>query len=242
MPVAQVQSAEKYSRFAPVSADDPTRMKNPQTGEILPWWTPASLEWLLDYEADGRLAKARVLEWGCGDSSLWFAKRCAIYRGVEHDRAVCESFAKGCEAVAYAEASISIFTAPITEIARHIGPTAHHRVHHVPVPDLEHGVDRAHEVSVDIVNPYVLWPVNRGLFDLVVIDGLYRRACARIALRVLAPGGTLVFENADWPEFGHETGTGWSNPGFLEPGFASHTRFCRGEHRTDVFEGFKGSI
>lgn len=35
-------------------------------------------------------------------------------------------------------------------------------------------------------------------FDVIVVDGLWRKASARVALERLAPGGMLVLDNADW--------------------------------------------
>ncbi len=35
-------------------------------------------------------------------------------------------------------------------------------------------------------------------FDVIVIDGLYRRACAEVAIRHLAADGFIVLDNADW--------------------------------------------
>ena len=35
-------------------------------------------------------------------------------------------------------------------------------------------------------------------FDVIVIDGFYRRACAGTAIRYLAPDGFIILDNADW--------------------------------------------
>jgi len=40
-----------------------------------------------------------------------------------------------------------------------------------------------------------------GPFDVIVIDGQWRAACARQALHCLAPGGVVIWDNSDMPEF-----------------------------------------
>lgn len=35
-------------------------------------------------------------------------------------------------------------------------------------------------------------------FDVIVVDGVERRACCGAALRKLAPGGLVILDNADW--------------------------------------------
>jgi len=37
--------------------------------------------------------------------------------------------------------------------------------------------------------------------DLVVVDGIYRLACLRVAPSMVLKGGCLVVDNANWPEF-----------------------------------------
>ena len=46
---------------------------------------------------------------------------------------------------------------------------------------------------------YVSTPEREGGgFDVVVVDGRYRRRCAAAAARVVKAGGFIVFDNADW--------------------------------------------
>lgn len=40
-------------------------------------------------------------------------------------------------------------------------------------------------------------------FDVVVVDGLWRKPSARVALEHLAPGGMIVLDNADWFPYSH---------------------------------------
>lgn len=40
-----------------------------------------------------------------------------------------------------------------------------------------------------------------GLFDMVLVDGSYRKECLAPAIRYLKPGGLLVVDNTDWHWF-----------------------------------------
>lgn len=39
---------------------------------------------------------------------------------------------------------------------------------------------------------------ENGLFDVIIVDGSERMACAKIAVEYLAPNGMLIFDNSDW--------------------------------------------
>lgn len=48
---------------------------------------------------------------------------------------------------------------------------------------------------------YVDTIIERGPFDIVVVDGLDRPRAAAAALGELKPDGVIVWDNSDWPEF-----------------------------------------
>ncbi|MEZ5384394.1 MAG: hypothetical protein R3F13_02640 [Prosthecobacter sp.] len=45
---------------------------------------------------------------------------------------------------------------------------------------------------------YIQCARQDGPWDLVIIDGSHRLECARVAVEVLAPGGFILLDNADW--------------------------------------------
>ncbi len=46
---------------------------------------------------------------------------------------------------------------------------------------------------------YVKTPFSLGgNFDIVIIDGRYRKDCAETAIDVVRDGGIIIFDNADW--------------------------------------------
>lgn len=55
------------------------RIRDPENGFIMPWYTSTCLEWLATLDLKGK----RVFEYGVGDSTLWYRKQGAIVKGVD---------------------------------------------------------------------------------------------------------------------------------------------------------------
>lgn len=189
---------------------------NDERGRVLPWWTRPALEWMLKTPSGGPhksaaevLERLIVLEWGAGYSTVWFAENCRGITAIEHDA----RWRGG----------------PMNAVTNE--PNC--LVWHVEVPGLPEGVSREFETSREWCNRYVLkaWSVNPRP-DLVVVDGLYRHACAELGALLLVPGGTLVFDNADWPEFADA-------PDLIGHHFRERMRFTEPGHEwaTDVYVG-----
>jgi hypothetical protein len=46
---------------------------------------------------------------------------------------------------------------------------------------------------------YVAMPKTvGGKFDIVIVDGRFRRSCAEVACEVVSDTGMIIFDNADW--------------------------------------------
>ena len=79
-------------------------------------------------------------------------------------------------------------------------------------------------------------------FDVIVVDGIMRRACCAAAVAQLAPGGLVILDNADWHHrcaavlrgagllevdfagFGPVNGYTWTTSLFFQREFAVRTR------------------
>lgn len=59
---------------------------------------------------------------------------------------------------------------------------------------------------------------SHGSFDIVVTDGLHRSRSAMASIPHLAPGGVLIWDNSDWPEF-TECFPALQEQGFKQIGF-----------------------
>ncbi len=163
----------------------------------VPWFT---------YPAIGQLARMvrpgwRVLEFGSGHSTLWWAARVAEVVSVEHDPA----------------------WAARLHADRPANVTLHQRVMDDPVrPDLEDLLLREYFPSgcfgVPSDDPtrnyraglldaayraYAATALEypQGHFDVIVVDGMARALCTWVAARQVAAHGIIVFDNADRLEY-----------------------------------------
>lgn len=53
----------------------------------------------------------------------------------------------------------------------------------------------------DLSNGYVEEIDNHGLFDIVIIDGRLRGECFRQCLKSLSPGGVVIWDDSNMPDF-----------------------------------------
>ena len=128
-------------------------------GHPLPWYAYPAILWL-----GPRLAPSlRVFEYGAGNSTLWYAERCAAVTSVEHDP----------------------------------GWVATLRQRLPANVELLHRATTGDAVDAPDDDPYVTALEDPGAFDIVVIDGRARLACARRVLPRLAPNALAILDNAD---------------------------------------------
>ena len=132
-----------YSMQRPVDAD----------GQAIPWYTYPALEFLRSLDFSGK----KVFEYGCGNSSIYWASRAAEVVAVENN----------------AEWAAIVRGFGITNLSLHEAANR---------------------------DDYVSTPINvsSGGFDVVVIDGRYRRECVKPACEVVRSDGFIIFDNADW--------------------------------------------
>lgn len=135
-------------------------------GSPVPWYTYPAIAFLAQRDFRDR----DVLEFGGGQSTLWWARRARTVTVVEADPG---------------------WRAAIRERA-----PANTRVMDVPAA----GENEAATAIRSALR-------QRGLaYDVIVIDGELRRAMVPVALEFLAPGGALLFDNAEGYGFVAEIG------------------------------------
>ena len=111
-----------------------------------------------------------VFEWGSGRSTLWLAKRVATLISVEHDAAW------------FMNVSSQIKDSGLQNVQyRHVDDTG--------VPTNEPGQSGYVGVAAE---------VPTGSMDCVLVDGQHRDECTVQGMRIVAPGGLLVLDNANW--------------------------------------------
>ncbi len=109
------------------------------------------------------------LEFGSGRSTVWFAKRVANLASVESDPAWYEGVAS------------RLASERLTNVKQHL----------FPGPE---------QTGLGVRSDYadVAGQFARDSLDFVLVDGLYRDACALLALEKIRPGGLLIIDNANW--------------------------------------------
>lgn len=145
----------------------------------LAWWTYDAVHAVERFLAS-RPAPVRVFEYGSGASTAWLARRADDVTSVEHDAG---------------------FATYLSSVLDPAWPVDLRVVEAVPSPaPLAPSRRRGHQ-GLDF-DAYVraIDDVD-GEFDLVVVDGRARVACARRALTRLLPGGMLLLDNANRAEY-----------------------------------------
>jgi predicted O-methyltransferase YrrM len=166
-----------------------------------PWYSYAAIEWLKP-----RIRRTdRVFEYGCGSSTLWFARTAREVVSVEHVRAWHDSVKQ------QAPDNVSMLLRPATDEAGD-------------------NISAPYAAAIGEVAPP---------FDVIVVDGSERNACARLAMRALAPHGIIIFDNSHRPQYAPGLGAlaagGLQRIDFygLTPGYST-------THTTSVFLGDTG--
>jgi len=132
-----------------------------------PWFTPKAVSIL-----SGWLKSTDVgLEWGSGRSTLWFARRVANLRSIEHDPKWYMTIKSRLE-------------------SQHL-TNVDYRLHLIRNPKaIEEHESRAYVGAAE--------DIPERSMDFVLVDGMCRAACTSLALRLLKPSGLLIIDNANW--------------------------------------------
>lgn len=130
-----------------------------KNGEPLPWYTYPSIDFLRNRCYKGKL----VLEFGAGQSTLWWAKRAEHVISLEGDESWYQKIAS-------------------------VMP------HNVEL----HLVSMQSPAScVSDVNRILVNSERKCLYDVIVIDGLYRYEMTPIAKMLMAEDGMIICDNAE---------------------------------------------
>jgi len=148
----------------------------------VPWWTYPAIE-IVERHLAALGGKARVFEYGSGASTVWLASRSAEVTSVEHD-------------AGFAEVMRTVLSrAGLTDTTRLLEVP--------PVPSAAPLVpsERKGEQGRDYADYVASIESTEGEFDLVVVDGRARVACMDAAVRRLAPGGLVLFDDSQRPRY-----------------------------------------
>ena len=149
----------------------PNEWQRTLDGEVLPNLTDPALWALRPIAFRGK----RVLEWGSGHSTLWWARRAERVMVVEHNVSWL------------ADVLDDLEKAGLTNV------TARRPV----VTGEEATQDRAGRVFARHRYADVA-----GIWDIIIIDGMLRNTCAVRAAQIIAPRGLVILDNSDREQYG----------------------------------------
>jgi hypothetical protein len=174
-----------------------------------PWLTYDAIGFLEQYLAPGM----RIFEWGAGGSTLFLSRRASEGVSIEHDDAWATAVARRVDGRRWRVQCIPPAARPDPRYASQ---------------DPDH---RARSFA-DYVQ--AIAACSDGTLDLVLVDGRARVACVRQALAKVKPGGVLVLDNSDRPEYAEALalldGAGWRRQDFAGP-----APYCFAFSRTTVW-------
>ena len=111
-----------------------------------------------------------ILEFGSGRSTVWLGNRCTKIISIEHDIKWAEKIKK--------LNSISCIDLKLV------------------VPIIKSDTSKEYDFESYI---YLDYPLNANIkFDVIVIDGLFRGHCAKLATEIIAPNGLIIIDNINW--------------------------------------------
>lgn len=121
------------------------------------------------------------LEWGSGRSTAWFAGRVEKLTSIEHD----PGWHRRVQSM----------------LLRKNAKNVELLLFEVHGPDVR-SADESEYVSIG-------GRIPPSSLDFVLVDGLYRDNCAKLAMELIKPGGLLIIDNANWylPHGSHSPGS-----------------------------------
>lgn len=125
----------------------------------IPWLMPKSIEFLKSFLAERPGAK--VLEFGSGGSTIWFAEHNVSLVSIEHDKTWFDKVSS--ELISrHKERDLRLLPRPYDSVC-------------IDFPD--------------------------AFFDLVLVDGRDRVRCVKASMPKVKPGGIIMLDNAERPEY-----------------------------------------
>jgi hypothetical protein len=138
----------------------------------VPWWTFRAAKEVEEFLASR--VDSRIFEWGSGASTFWLASRSATVQSVEHDVDWAAAMQRDLPSNAAVRAVVPQRRSPVVVGSRKAGFS-----------------------GLDFTDYVAAIDETEGPYDLIVVDGRAREACLERAVKRLAPGGLIVFDNVE---------------------------------------------
>lgn len=156
----------------------------------LPWMNFAAIEFL----SNTLKPSSKVLEWGMGGSTVYWCARAGEIVSIEHDAAWFERAKDQLAHLNDRDPPLSLHLVEPQAKAPGDYPSG-----------LAPYKDMSFEAYANAISAY-----PKGHFDLIVVDGRARMACLHGCVDYLAPGGTILLDNADYTRYQPELTRFWA--------------------------------
>lgn len=167
-------------RHAWIQTVNTPRLKTASLENIYPWFSFPSLDYLNKHISPDM----HVLEFGCGCSTIWWAQRVSRVTSIERSTYWISEVSQALSR----HAMVNVELVPFFEFA---GTTEE---------EIQSGVEPI--TLAPIVQRYISTGLeNTELYDVVVIDDVFRNEAAAAAISRLKPGGMLVLDDSERPRY-----------------------------------------
>lgn len=190
---------------------------------FIPWFTYPSIAFLKDILRKDH----KVLEYGCGYSSLFFKKHAGELYTVEHDERWANTLLEHNE-------NLDIKLAPAnSEI--HVDAAIHIQNLLLQIPPATMDNDEAdykHGLINDQYAGYAsrIYDRPNKYFDIIIIDGMARSLCAMLAVDRIKDDGYIIVDNSDRHHYNfiqrHLINSGFKRIDFWGPGYYNYHKWC----------------
>lgn len=190
----------------------------------IPWYTYPAIHALADLVDKN----TKVFEYGCGNSSLWWAKKAGAVVSVEHDREWFEQVRD------QTQQAVRLLEADSTENGQHFAQLEPFFA--LDLPRRHDHLDAEHDLARGSINePFRAYAAEilnypAGHFNVIVVDGMARVLTAWLAMDRLADDGLIVFDNSNWTVFDDAyrmlLEAGFARLDFWGPGPINHQGWC----------------
>jgi len=190
---------------------------------FIPWFTYPSISFLKDI-----LKKEhRVLEYGCGYSSLFFKNRVQELYTVEHDPAWANLLKEHNNSldIKLAEKDSEIHHDGMTQVQNYL-------LQIPPATMNNHESDYKHGLLNNEFAGYASRIFDRPdkHFDIIIIDGMARSLCAMLAVDKIKDDGYIIVDNSDRWHYNfiqrHLINSGFKRIDFWGPGYYNYHKWC----------------
>jgi len=202
-------------------------------GRPLPWYTYPSIKYLENHLKNDHV----VLEFGSGNSSLWYAERVKKIVSLETDY---EWFTKiSLKKTAQKMSALEMIHCPCSaDNVDSSHPLIEEYLERYPDSSLDHDADALGLVTRPYLGYATFCDALQIKPDIIVVDAYARGFCSFLAMRLIQEGGFIILDNSERSEYefilNMFTENGYERIDFYGTGPQNHYEWCTSVFRKCV--------